>query len=337
MVGPDIAAFIQQQVQAVFQTAVPHIIQQINERTAQLHISPPTQEQVNPQTEGGNSDRKDSKVARPDKFAGKKGNEVYKWLAQIRLVFRSQPRAYHTEEDKISYALSYMTGSAQNWAMPILQALDEGRPHPLLHTYDEFREAVIAVFGDIDRRGNAEDKLDRIRQTGGVATYISMFSEYSALVDWNDASLVARFRRGLKDEILDSIATAETQPRTLQEWMAMSSRIDERLWARRQGRRQSSGLQRTQPALLPRPQGRLYQPSPLPSGPTPMDLDAVGSAPAFARTAAQRSEFQRLGKCWGCGQIGHIRSRCPVNPSRRLSISALEENTTTSGKEWARD
>lgn len=96
--------------------------------------------------------------------------------------------------------------------MPILQALDERRPHELLANYDIFRDAVIAVFGDIDRKGNAEDRLGKIRQTGSMATYISMFNEYAAQVDWNEASLVARFRGGLKDEVLDSIATAETQP-----------------------------------------------------------------------------------------------------------------------------
>lgn len=67
---------------------------------------------------------KNSKVAAPGKFSGKRGGEVYKWFAQLRLVFRGKPRAYCSEEDKVAYALSYMAGAAQNWAMPILQSLD---------------------------------------------------------------------------------------------------------------------------------------------------------------------------------------------------------------------
>ena len=54
-----------------------------------------------------------------------------------------------------------MAGAAQNWAMPILQALDEGRAHDLLINYDAFREVVIAMFRNIDRRGNAEDQLGK--------------------------------------------------------------------------------------------------------------------------------------------------------------------------------
>lgn len=74
-------------------------------------------------------------------------------------------------------------------------ALDEGRVHEFLVDYDAFREAVITVFGDIDRRGNAENRLGKIRQTGSVTTYIAMFNEHAAQVEWNEASLIVWFRR----------------------------------------------------------------------------------------------------------------------------------------------
>lgn len=61
---------------------------------------------------------------------------MYKWFAQLRMVFRGKPRLYRSNEDKITYALSYLTGAAQNWAMPILQALDEGCYHELLTSYE---------------------------------------------------------------------------------------------------------------------------------------------------------------------------------------------------------
>lgn len=103
-----------------------------------------------------------------------------------------------------------MSGSAENWAMPILQALDEGRKHELLKDYSAFREAVIGIYGDLDRTYNAEDRIGKLHQTGAVANYISTFNVYAAQLDWNKSNLVARFRSGLKDEILDSVASAET-------------------------------------------------------------------------------------------------------------------------------
>lgn len=63
-----------------------------------------------------------------------------------------------------------------------------------------------------------------------MARYISTFNDHAAQVDCNESSLVTRFWGGLKDDIVHSIATVETQPHGLQEWMVMASRIDERLW-----------------------------------------------------------------------------------------------------------
>ena len=343
-VGSELASFIQQQIQNVFQAAIPHLVQELSERATLgpglVASSTSGEEGRAPrrmeEPRGDGFHIKESKVAEPDKFSGKKGNEVYRWLAQLRLVFRGKPRTYNSDADKVAYALSYMTGAAQNWAMPLLQALDEGRDHELLTDYDAFRKSIIGVYGDLDRQGNAEDRLGRLRQTGSAASYISTFNEYAAQVEWNEASLVARFRGGLKDEILDSIATAETQPQRLQDWMAMVSRIDERLWGRRQNRRVQSDSQNVRVPTAPfrDPSAR----SQANSGPVPMELGATRATQALAKTAAERLEYQRQGRCWGCGELGHIRAKCPTNPSRPLSISAtMEMEETASGKEEARD
>lgn len=349
-VGSEWTALIQQQVQNVLQAAIPHIVQQITDQVAARPRSgSPLNSNLGADRVGQGmgmgrhntfeNGSRESKVAEPEKFSGKKGNEVYRWFAQIRLVFRGKPRTYHSDADKVAFALSYMAGAAQNWAMPLLQALDEGRNHELLENYDAFREAVIGVYGDIDRRGNAEDRLARLRQTGSVATYISTFNEYAAQIDWNESSLVARFRGGLKDDILDSVATAETQPRRLHEWVAMASRIDERLWGRRQSRRLPADTSNVKPSIFPSRDlvGRL-QSNPVTSGPVPMELGAIRGAPALAKTAAERLEYQRHGRCWGCGELGHVRAKCPTNPSRPLSIAATTESgSSASGKGVARD
>ena len=98
-------------------------------------------------------------MAALEKFSRRKGGEIYKCFAQFRLVFQGKPQAYRIDEYKIAYALSYLTGATQNWAMPILQALVEGCHHDLLMNYDSFRKVMIAVYGDLDRRDNVENKL----------------------------------------------------------------------------------------------------------------------------------------------------------------------------------
>lgn len=69
-----------------------------------------------------------------------------------------------------------------------------------------------------------------------------------------------------------------------------------------------------------------------------MELGAVRATSASAKTVAERLEYQRQGRCWGCGELGHVRAKCPTNPSRPLSIVATAGGEgILSGKEGARD
>ena len=51
-------------------------------------------------------------MAELKKFLEKKGNEVYQWFAQLHLLFQDKPQTYSSDDDIITYALSYMTGAA---------------------------------------------------------------------------------------------------------------------------------------------------------------------------------------------------------------------------------
>ena len=103
-VGPDGARFIQQQIQNVFQAAIPHMVQQISEQATPPLSIPLHGGKIVVSTSnmyGGEYHRgKELKVAKLDKFIGKKGGEVYKWFAQLRLVFRGNPGTYNSDEDK---------------------------------------------------------------------------------------------------------------------------------------------------------------------------------------------------------------------------------------------
>ena len=130
-----------------------------------------------------------------------------------------------------------------------------------------------------------EDCLNKIKQTGSMATYISAFNKHAAQVDWNESSLVARFCGGLKDDVLDLIATMETQPQGLHEWMAMSSRIGKRLWLRRQNQHPPI------PSFNSRDHAGRFQATSRISGPTPMELDTTRGTIVLAMMAAEQLEY----------------------------------------------
>ena len=69
-----------------------------------------------------------------------------------------------------------------------------------------------------------------------------------------------------------------------------------------------------------------------------MEIDAIRGTTTLAKTAAERLEYQRQGKCWDCRKSGHIRAKCPTNPSKPLFLATVEEEITSeSRKGWARD
>ena len=71
-----------------------------------------------------------------------------------------------------------------------------------------------------------------------------------------------------------------------------------------------------------------------------MELGAAKVTTALAKTAAERLDYERQGKCWGCGLPGHVRAKCPTNPSKPLSLAAsdlIDIHHEDSGKGSARD
>ena len=108
------AEFIQQQIQLVFRSALPDMVQHLADR-ATIGMPPtspsrafraPNQHQQRP---GRDDDvgikERESKFADPEKFAGKQGGEEYRWFAQLRLVFIGKPHTYRHDAKKIVYAL----------------------------------------------------------------------------------------------------------------------------------------------------------------------------------------------------------------------------------------
>ena len=56
-----------------------------------------------------------------------------------------------------------------------------------------------------------------------------------------------------------------------------------------------------------------------------MELDAAYVTTTLAKTTIERLNIRQHGKCWSCGQIGHVRKKCPTKPLNPFSISAIDE------------
>jgi hypothetical protein len=57
-----------------------------------------------------------SKVREPDPFDGTDSRKLWTWLVQCQLNFHDHPRTFDTDEVKVNYAVSYLKGTALEWA-----------------------------------------------------------------------------------------------------------------------------------------------------------------------------------------------------------------------------
>ena len=123
-----------------------------------------------------------------------------------------------------------------------------------------------------------------------MASYISTFNEHVVQVEWNEASLIAQFQGGLKDEILDFVATIGTQSHRLYESMAMASQIDKRLLSRRQNQHLHMDSLRSKSTIVP-PQDliRRFQAS---LRLVPMEFGMIQGTQALAKIAIEWLKYQ---------------------------------------------
>jgi len=89
----------------------------------------------------------------------------------------------------------------------------------ILGSYKELKKAMGQVFGTIDERKDAAERLQRLRQTRSVTDYITDFQMITSNLDWDEEALEDKFLEGLKTEIRKALIYYPN-PRT---WKSCSS------------------------------------------------------------------------------------------------------------------
>ncbi|KAI1286159.1 hypothetical protein F5Y03DRAFT_154390 [Xylaria venustula] len=79
-------------------------------------------------------------------------------------------------------------------------------------------------------------QLLRLRQKKSTLRYSIQFKLISNKLNWDERVLIAVFENGLKDSVKDVICLRD-RPATLEEYITMAVRIDNRLYERRQEKR----------------------------------------------------------------------------------------------------
>lgn len=271
------------------------------------------------------------KIAAPDKFDGTR-SKLEGFLLQVDLNFRMNPSGFTSDEQKIAFIASYLSGQALQWVTPLFFKVD-----PVTTSYTSFREAFKKRFADPDEERKAERKLETMTQgKRSAAAYAAEFQLEASKTTWDDAAKKSRFRAGLRDDVLDLLVTIpSTQLVTFQDFVDQAIACDDRLFERRQDR--SRRLRDATPPASSRPISSPIKPS-APgkassttssafsntgfTGPAPMEL---GATRQIQVTEAERQRRRENNLCLYCGQPGHIIRQCPTRPKNSANLPTPDQ------------
>jgi hypothetical protein len=206
------------------------------------------------------------KVPKPNPFTGERRQIAESWLFEMEIYFGTVGLK---RESWVAFAQVLLKEQAIIWWRSVLRGREE-RGEEASMEWAEFSELFLANYQPIAAAETARAALAKIRQTGNVAGYCSVFRSYRNQLDYKDMSekmLLSLFQDGLKDEIGDHVRAGRHE--TVEEAMQSAQQTEHRL----------AGRSRSRPASFPHQPSRsfpsTFRPPSFPSSSAPMDLSHV--------------------------------------------------------------
>jgi hypothetical protein len=177
-----------------------------------------------------------TKVHEPDQFDGLDQKKLRTFLVQCQLNFRDRPQAFNSDRKKVTYAQSYLTGSALDWFEPDLLRAPGGRAPPWENDWERFVKELRKNFGSHNPAHDAEHQLKSLvmKDNHRINKYIVEFNRYaSQLRGYGEGALQSLFYDGLPDRLKDEIYRSG-RPDSLWDLRDLAQELDNRYWERRQ-------------------------------------------------------------------------------------------------------
>ena len=155
------------------------------------------------QTPRPNTNSRGTKARIPDTFSSTEPNKLNNFLFQYRLYFPANPAQFDTDIAKINFAMTYLTGVAQDWFEVGLNQEDQGILQDWLSDWNLFVDKLRRHFGLSDPIGKVANMLDNLRMKPGdkISTYNVDFMCYASQLGWRNSVLCHRYYQGLPNRI----------------------------------------------------------------------------------------------------------------------------------------
>src|SRR5271154_1735122 len=208
------------------------------------------------------------KVNPPEEFDGRSSQKLKSFLVSCNNTFRGDPDIFANDDKRVTFALSYLRGSAQHHFDHQIE--DEEEPHfvapPWLNSWTYFVEELREMFPDPNSEATAEADLDNLRMRANqkFSDFLVEFNVLASQVNWGDRALRHRLKQALPDRIKDNLVLIQ-EPSGLLKWKHLVLSIDRHYWERQDDIRRESRLKGIAPCNPGAPAS-----TPPPQAPHPM-------------------------------------------------------------------
>lgn len=256
-----------------------------------------------------------TRLAPPERYSGTIG-QSRSFIIECEMHFEHSPMHFPTERSKVAFMMSHLTGRAKAWA-----TAEWARSSAVCSSPKKFADALRLVFDPVATDRERARELSQIKQGGqSVCEYAIRFRTLAMESGWNTTSLYDVFLRGLSDQIQDLLVPLDL-PLDLDSLIALAIRTDNRL----QERRRQRGPRGTPAA--PGSSPTLWGAASRQTSPERLSRTRAGGEEEpmqMGRARLSQEERQRRyqeGRCFYCGERGHLITACPVkaNQSTRRS------------------
>ena len=137
-----------------------------------------------------------TKLREPDTFNGSDANKLHTFIFQCSLHFQDWANIFSNDLAKVTYALSFLTGSALGWFEP---APFEGLSPPWISDWDLFHHELETNFGPFNPVGEAEANIEILTmpEASRASTYFMEFNWLASQIQWDDHALMHQAYKGL--------------------------------------------------------------------------------------------------------------------------------------------
>jgi hypothetical protein len=250
------------------------------------------------------------KIRNPRLFNGRH-EEVTPFLSEVQRIIEFHPISFPDDHRKVLFVALYLKdGIPVEWFNHI-----EAINSPLLHDWNRFLTEFRKKFADPRLTSTADQKLDKLKQTGSAHAYLTRFVELSSHLDMTEQTKINRFMKGLKPTIKDNLVSVVERPLTLVGWENIIIQVDANLHQRDLERKEESTSKHKVSNKPTSTSTNSNSNSPLPpvtntsSDVVPMDVDALRTGRGKL-TQEERDYRFKNSLCLYCGKPGHVVDVC---------------------------